>query len=198
MAERKKAMTEDELKALVQHEIAMAEGSRALLLKETTRALEYFQGQMTDIKSEEGRSKAVSLDVADTIGWMLPGIIRVFTASQHMAIVEPVGAEDEEWAENATAGVNYDFWKENDGYRIIHSATWDSLLTGNGVIKTWYDETPQKSVSFHSGLSDEELAELISGDDVEVLEHTERQEEMPSRPAERYAAAATGATATTG
>ena len=91
MAERKKAMTEDELKALVQHELSVAEDSRTLLLAETNRALEYFQGQMRDIKSEDGRSKAVSLDVADTMGWMLPGIIRVFTASQHMAIVEPVG-----------------------------------------------------------------------------------------------------------
>ena len=79
---------------------------------------------------KSGRSGAVSLDLADTMGWMLPGIIRVFTASQHMAMVEPVGAEDEEWAENATHGVNYVFFKENDGYRIIHSATWDSLSVG--------------------------------------------------------------------
>ena len=176
MAERKKPMHEDELKALVQQELASAESSRAILLAKVTKSLEYYQGELNDLPHENGRSGAVSLDLADTMGWMLPGIIRVFTASQHMALVEPVGAEDEEWAENATHGVNYVFFKENDGYRLIHSATWDSLLSGNGIVKTWYDEEPKKSTSFHSGLDEMELAELVSGDNVEVLEKDEREE----------------------
>ena len=177
-SDRKKPMHEDELKALVQQELASAESSRAILLAKVTKSLEYYQGELNDIPHEVGRSGAVSLDLADTMGWMLPGIIRVFTASQHMALVEPVGAEDEEWAENATHGVNYVFFKENDGYRIIHSATWDSLLSGNGIVKTWYDEEPKKSTSFHSGLDEMELAELVSGDTVEVLQKDERQEEI--------------------
>jgi hypothetical protein len=179
MAEKTKSkkITDDELLALVTHELALADDARQVSLDKMTKALEYFQGNVKKyIPNEKGRSGAVSLDLADTMGWMLPGIIRVFTASEHMALVEPVGKDDVEWAQNATEGVNYDFWKENDGYRIIHTATWDSLLAGNGIVKVWYDEKPEKSVSFHSGLDEVGLAELVGPDNVEVLESSERRE----------------------
>lgn len=173
---RLKNMTEDDLKAIVAHELSLAESARAITLKDNRRALEYFQGEMTDIVSEAGRSRAVSLDLADTMGWILPGVIRVFTASEHMAIVEPAGKDDVDWAKNATDGINYTFWKENDGYRIVHAATWDSLISANGIVKVWYDDKPKTTISFHSGLDDMELAALLSDDAVTVLQHDERQE----------------------
>jgi hypothetical protein len=178
MAKKLKGMTDQDLKAMVAHEISMAESSRALTMKKVTRSLEYYEGDMKDIVSEAGRSSAMSKDLADTMGWMLPGIIRVFTASEHMAIVEPAGKDDQEWAENATQGVNYTFWKENSGYRIIYSATWDSLLAGNGIVKVWYDDTPKTTVSFHTGLDDMELAQLLDDPNVTVLQHDERQESL--------------------
>lgn len=177
MAERKR-IGEGELKALVAREIALAKSDRSTASDKQTKALEYFQGEMKDIPPEVGRSKAVSRDLADTMGWMLPGIIRVFTASEHMAIAEPVGIEDEAWSEQATDGINHVFWKDNDGYRIVHSATWDSLIGGNGVVKTWFDETPEHSVSFHSGLGEDAFTELVSEEGVEVIAHTERTEMM--------------------
>lgn len=174
-----KMMGEAELKALVSREISLAQTDRATSSKKQTKALEYYQGKMTDIVAETGRSSAVSRDLADTMGWMLPGIIRVFTASEHMAVAEPVGKEDMAWAEQATDGLNYTFWKENDGYRIVYNATWDSLLSANGVVKTWWDDTPTTKVSFHSGLTDDEFNMLVSDDDVEVIAHTEDTEDMP-------------------
>lgn len=171
MAERKR-IGEADLKALVAREIALAQSDRTKASEKQTKALEYFQGTMKDIPAEEGRSRAVSRDLADTMGWMLPGIIRVFTASEHMAVAEPVGKEDASWAAQATDGINYTFWKENDGYRVIYNATWDSLLAANGVVKTWWDDTPRHEVSFHSGLSDDQLAHLVADDSVEVLAHT--------------------------
>lgn len=176
MAEK---MGEDELKALVAREISLAQSDRAISSKKQTKALEYYQGKMTDIVAETGRSSAVSRDLADTMGWMLPGIIRVFTASEHMAVAEPVGKEDMAWAEQATDGLNYTFWKENDGYRIVYNATWDSLLSANGVVKTWWDDTPTTKISFHTGLSDDEYTMLVTDDDVEVIAHTERTEQYP-------------------
>lgn len=174
-----KRMGKDELKALVAREISLAQTDRSIYSKKQTKALEYYQGKMTDIVAETGRSSAVSRDLADTMGWMLPGIIRVFTASEHMAVAEPVGKEDMAWADQATDGLNYTFWKENDGYRIVYNATWDSLLSANGVVKTWWDDTPTTKVSFHTGLTDDEYTMLVSDDDVEVMQHSEDTEDMP-------------------
>lgn len=181
MAEK---MGEAELKALVSREISLANTDRATSSKKQTKALEYYQGKMTDIVAETGRSSAVSRDLADTMGWMLPGIIRVFTASEHMAVAEPVGKEDMAWAEQATDGLNYTFWKENDGYRTVYNATWDSLLSANGVVKTYWDDTPEVKTSFHTGLSIDALSQLLLdpktgdlSDDIEILQHTKRLDE---------------------
>src|SRR5690606_15881219 len=74
-----------------------------------------------------------------------------------------------EFAQQATDAMNYVFWKDNKGYEIVYAATWDSLLMGNGVVKTYYDDTPVYSVSFHSGLSEDQVALLLQDDEVEVL-----------------------------
>jgi hypothetical protein len=174
MAEAKKKFGEADFKALVSREISLADSSRAGRSKKQTNALEYYQGVMNDVPAETGRSKAVSRDLADTMGWVLPGIMRVYTASEHMAVAEPIGPEDVDGAAQATDGINYVFWKENDGYRVVYNATWDSLLSGDGIVKVWRDTTPKVEISTHSGLDDDELTALLSDEqsDIEVLEYS--------------------------
>jgi hypothetical protein len=172
-------MSEDELKVLVAREIANVNTDGAALAKKRTRALNYYQGVMDDVPSELGRSSAVSLDFADTVQWVLPGVIRVFTGSEQMAIAEPAEPGDEEAAKQATDLMNYTFMKDNDGYRILYSAIWDSLTQANGIIKSWWDDTPQHSVSFHTGLTEDQRAELLEPDEddnePEVLASSERK-----------------------
>jgi hypothetical protein len=134
-------LDDDKLKSLLSQEIrsALTYDDTELATKRA-RAMEYFRGEMNDTPSMPGRSSVVSKDVADTIGWMLPGIIRVFTASDRMAIYEPERPSDEEFAKQATDYINYVFMKDNSGYRILWDATHDSLLLGNGVVKHWWDD----------------------------------------------------------
>jgi hypothetical protein len=44
------------------------------------------------------------------------------------------------------------------------------------VLKVYYDDTPVYNTSFHSGLSEDQRAQLYEGDDVEVLAESEEQE----------------------
>jgi hypothetical protein len=148
------------------------------------KAIDYYFGNMDRyVPPEPNRSRVVSRDVADTIGWMLPGIIRVYTASDRMAMAEPVGTEDEQFAREATDGMNYVFWKDNRGYEIVYDVTWDALLFGNGIVKTYYDETPIYTSSFHSGLTEDQLTLLLSpegdGEAPEVLQKDERDYVAP-------------------
>ncbi len=170
------AMGEADIKALVSRELSLAKTDASELSKKRTKALEYYQGIMSDIQAEDGRSSVVSRDLADIMGWMLPQLIRVFTASDRMALCEPVGDEDDEFAKQATDGINYVFWKENDGYWIVNDTIWDAMLGGNGIVKVYWDETPKDVVSYHSGLTDDQLAELAADDEVEVLAHDEAME----------------------
>lgn len=170
MADRTERKDEIDLKGIIAREIASAETDNTERAARQAAALRYYQGEMPDVPAERGRSSVVSRDLADTMGWMLPGIIRVFTASDHMAVAEPVGPEDGEQAKQATDGINYVFWKDNPGYKIVHSATWDSLLAGDGIVKAYWDDTPEYAVSFHTGLTEEERAVLVDDEDVEVLQ----------------------------
>lgn len=167
MAEK---MDDDKLKALLSNEIRSAlTYDETELSKKRAHALEYYRGEMTDTPAMEGRSSVVSRDVADTIGWMLPGIIRVFMASDRMAIYEPERPNDEEFAKQATDYVNYVFARDNPGYRIMWNATHDSLLMGNGIVKHWWDAKEECEYSEHSGLTEEQIAIIQSDQFVEVV-----------------------------
>lgn len=167
MADR---MDEDELKSLLAAEIRSSVAyDDSELSGKRARALEYFRGVMSDTPSMSGRSSVVSKDVADTIGWMLPGIIRVFTASDQMAVYEPEKPGDEPFAKQATDYINYIFMKENPGYRNLWDGTHDSLLLGNGIVKHWWDKKEECEYSDHSGLTEEQLAVMLSEGDVEIV-----------------------------
>lgn len=163
-------MDDDKLKALLSEEISSAlTYDDTELSAKRAKAMKYYRGDMSDTPAMEGRSSVVSRDVADTIGWMLPGIIRVFTASDRMAIYEPEKPGDEESSKQATDYVNYVFMKDNPGYRIMWDGTHDSLLLGNGVIKHWWDDKEECEYTEHSGLSEEQIAILQSEQDVEIV-----------------------------
>jgi hypothetical protein len=175
-----KRLTEDELSAIISQQIELAK-THDKHARESTRdkAIDYFMGHMDKyVPPEVNRSRVVSRDVADTIGWLLPDLMKVFTASGRMAIAEPDGEDDTQMAEEATEGLNYVFWKDNKGYEIVYNATWDALLMGNGIVKTYYDDTPVYAVSFHSGLTEDQVALLLQDDDVEVLAKDETEETL--------------------
>jgi hypothetical protein len=185
-----RSWSDDEIKKLVQREIEAAESNDDSELSEfRTKALEYFEGKLNDLKPPPGRSMVVSKDLSDAVGWIMPGVVKMFMASQHMAIAEAVGDEDEEWAKEATLGLNHLFFKENPGYRNLRDSTWDSLVLRNAIIKAYWDDTPEYEVSFHSGLTDDALAELIEPDEIEVLQHESSEEKQfvemaPGQPVE--------------
>lgn len=172
MADRTK-MTEDEISALCQAEAASAiEYERSDFLNDRVRAIEYYRGEMKDLPYEEGRSSAVTHDVQDTIGWILPGLMRVFFSSPNLGIYEPRSMEDEPFAEQATDYVNYVVLRECDGYQVFWDVLHDSLLHANGIVKHWWENKEKVSTNVLTGLTDDQLALLLQDEDTEVLEHS--------------------------
>lgn len=167
---RDEKLDDDSLKALLSQEISSAlTYDNTELSEKRSKALEYYRGDMKDTPAATGRSSVVSKDVADTIGWMLPGIIRVFTASDRMAIYEPEKPGDEEFSEQATDYANFVFLKDNPGYRIMWNATHDSLLLGNGIVKHWWDDKEECEYTEHSGLTEMQIAMLQQDQFVELI-----------------------------
>jgi hypothetical protein len=167
-------MTEDELAALLDGQIEDAknyESSDLTQLRE--KALKFFEGEV-DIPSAPGRSSVVSRDMADVHGMILPGLMRVFLATDNIAIYNPETQADEKFAGQATDYVNMVVMRECSGYRQLRSSMHDGLALGNGILKHWWDETPEYTTESFSGLSEDAYTMLADDPDVEeIIEHTE-------------------------
>ena len=86
-----------ELKAMLAGEKAdaLAAVSASKLSHERTDAMDYYLGDMArDMPTPDGRSRAVSTDVADTIEGLMPSLMEIFCTGDEVVRFEPVGPED--------------------------------------------------------------------------------------------------------
>lgn len=146
------------LTAIVGNEIAQAQ---TFDQTKRTLAIEYMRGEMNDLPARPNGTSQTSRDTADTISWMLPGIVRVFTASDQMVNFDATQPGGEEGAEEASEYTNYSFFRENEGYKILYSATYDSLLVANGAACSYWCPEESKAKLFRNK-SQEEIAYLLS------------------------------------
>ena len=166
-------MSDGELTALIEREIADAvDYEDSELAAHRAKALEYYEGAMADVPPERGKSSVVSHDIAETIGWMMPGMMRVFLGSDRIVIYEPARQGDEPFADQATDYVNYAVMRECDGYRQLRAAIHDGFLLGNGILKHWWEDKPEYRVETFRGLSDDQFLAVVQAEHVEVLQHT--------------------------
>ena len=171
--------TEEELVARIQEEITDSLGYGDEISQQRERAMEYYYG-LPFGNEVEGRSQFIDSTVQDTIEWIKPSLMRVFAAGDDMVKFTPHGPEDVPMAEQASDYVNYVFTKDNPGFEILYSWFTDALLSKNGIIKVWWDETEESTREEYYDLTDIEVESIISDDDVDVVQHTEEEREVGS------------------
>ena len=108
------------------------------------RAQRYVDGKVS-IGHEEGRSKVVATKCRDTIRAVKPALMRVFLQSGQPVEFAPRKPQDELPMEHATKYASYIF-ERNGGFKLLHSAVHDPLVKKVGVLKAYWDETPEVEV----------------------------------------------------
>jgi hypothetical protein len=183
---RIKTLEDQDLKNILQSHINNALGFLGgTLSTQREKSLEYYQGDKLG-NEIDGRSQVVSTDVADTIESLLPNLLRVFTASDRVVSCEPVKAEDAPLAEQATAYLNHIFYKENDGFVLLYNFFKDALLEKNGILKVYYDDTVTVEHETYRNLTDQEYQDIIDQDDVQVVKHSEKEDELGEESLEQF------------
>ena len=161
---------DNKLKSILESEIDDAIG---YLETETTderqQALEYYNREPYG-NEVEGKSQIVTGEVAEVVDGALPQLMRVFTSADDAVVFEPVNQGDEETAEQATEYVNHIFYKDNNGFEIMHDWMKDALLQKVGVVKAYWDDKQDVTKEKYYGLNDDELAMIMQDDEVEVVE----------------------------
>lgn len=175
-------MTLQDLKPILSAEraAAIATMSDSEIASERADALDYYMGDMRkDMPASEGRSRAVSTDVADTIEGLLPNLMDIFAGSDEVVRFEPVGPEDEEGAQQETDYVNHVFMQQNPGFMVLYSFIKDALLSKTGLVKVWWEEREQEERETYYNLSDDQFAILAqdvaqSDGAMKIIEHSSR------------------------
>ena len=165
-------LTETDIQAVVRAEIDNATLNSGRLTHQRQEANKYYLAEPFG-DERDGRSKVVLSDVADTIEWILPSLLRIFNVNNPVEFT-PVGIEDEPKAEQETDYASWVFLKDNPGFMILYTWFKDALLQKNGIVKHWWEESERVEKETYENLLDEQLAEVVFPDDVEVLEHTPR------------------------
>lgn len=137
-----------------------------------SKAMEYFYGEPFG-NEEEGRSQVVITDVQDTLMWMMPSLMRIFTGGDNVVRFVPEGPEDEEVAEQATKYVNHVFYKQNNGFMVLYNMFLDALMQKVGVVKHYWEEVEKTTSESYQNLTEQEFNILKQDEDLEIVEHEE-------------------------
>ena len=144
------------------------------LSAERDDALMYYVNDMSkDMPAQDGRSSAVSSDVADTIEGLLPALMEIFAGTEDVMKFNPVGPEDVQASEQETDYINHVFMNQNPGFLVLYSFIKDALLSKVGVVKVWWDEHEEEEQETYYDLTDEQFGILAADDEVTIVEHTE-------------------------
>jgi hypothetical protein len=176
----KQEMTETELLAVVKSEIANSLNSDGdYLYKNREKSLDYYYGRKNGglaAPDGKGRSSVVSLEIMDTIGWILPSLLKIFTTSENFVEFSPRKQADEQGADQATKWCNYVINSKNDGFLIFHDWFKDALLQGIGVVKTWYDKGDDKVKENYVSVSLEQLTLMLQSGDIQIVSQSQNDD----------------------
>lgn len=134
------------LLSLVKADIADAEAYQQSIIQPTVRERyniyyadkEYYSHKFPILSKT---SSLVSTDVADTIEWALPSLMKVFTGSDEVITVQGVTEEDDQNAEVMQSLLVYQLQRQNKFFPILYNWMKDALITGMGIIKCYWERT---------------------------------------------------------
>lgn len=95
---------------------------------------EYYREPYPGDADLDGWSQIVTSEVQDTVEWILPELLDVFTTSDEAVVFEPSKQEDVAGAEQATDACNYVFYKQNNGFLTLYTAFKDALISQNCAV----------------------------------------------------------------
>ena len=144
-------------------------------------ALEYYMREPYG-NEVEGRSQIVTGEVAEVVDGALPQVMKVFTTSSKAVEFEPVNEGDGALAEQVTAYVNHIFYKDNNGFEIMHDWFKDGLLQKVGIVKAYWNDKKDTTTEKYENLTEDELAMLMQDEEIEVVSQEVIEEVIEQDP----------------
>lgn len=172
--EAPKKMDDETLAGIIDIEVTNSVGlAGSELSGARVENMEYYLGEPFGNEVAD-RSQVVMSDVQDTVEWIMPSLMKIFTQSDIVGF-KPEGEEDKAGADQATDYTNYIFNRQNDGFTILMTWFKDALINKVGVVKSYWDSKKEETREEYEGLTEEEFQLLISDPNIELLEVTDNE-----------------------
>lgn len=132
----------DELAAILKREFEVADQYYDQLEPLQDAAFRFYEAQPFG-NEVDGRSQIVLPDVQETCDYMSQSVLRTFLSGDRAIEFEATDEADEQAVDDATAGIDYRFMREQDGPRVLNDVVQDGNLKMLGIFKVLceYEET---------------------------------------------------------
>ncbi|MGI9502126.1 MAG: portal protein [Geminicoccaceae bacterium] len=176
-------ISDDQLVNILQSEITNSlgsdwgenesEGYSSDLSEQRARGIDDYYGR--PIGNEvAGRSQVILTEIADTIDWMMPSLMELFTSNNQVCTFKPRRNSQKDTVDQAAALVNHMIMVENDGFNLIYDFIHTGLLSKTGVFKVWYEDEPEPERESYDNLDlDGFMALVETPDRLEIIEPTD-------------------------
>jgi|GEM_PF-2140580 len=160
--------------------IGQIDGDYADIKQNNIEAFDYYfgKGYMKDLK---GRSTVYTSDLADTIEWIMPSLVRIFAGGDDVTSLTPRKKENTQQVQNHNELVNYQIKVKNKWFIIINDWFKDALLLKRGAVKRqWHKEIEKDDKDFEN-VDEMTLMQLASDPNVTKVEVTNETVVSPER-----------------
>lgn len=117
----------------------------------------------------QGRSKIVTSDLADTVEWILPSLVKIFCSGTDVCMFQPRGQEDTRAVELNNELTNYQMRVRNKWFVLIHDFIKDALLQKVGILKYSWATEHREFTRTYEGLTIEEVNAKLMEPSTELI-----------------------------
>lgn len=152
------ALTDDALIGILRKEEQAAANWNTDTLQTTrTDALNAYDRQPYGTE-QEGQSKVVTSEFADTVESVMPSLMRVFASGEDIVEFQPDSPADEIAADEASEYIPHVIMRENPGFTSIYWFVKDSLMSRVGVWTVDVEEREETTEQPVTGWTAEQIA----------------------------------------
>mgnify|MGYP001419352937 CR=1 FL=1 len=149
--EYNRPLTEDELRQKLERYIDAAETHvDSEIAYERVRGYDAYFGKPFG-NEKPNRSQHISRDVFDAVESVKSVLLQTFNASESVVRFEPRDEDDVPMADQATRYVNHVFYKQNNGYRLLHDLIHDGLVAKMGIAKVYWEPNEESEYESLTG-----------------------------------------------
>lgn len=151
-------LSDDDLVSILRKEEQAADNwNTETLMTTRTDAINAYDRQPYGTE-QEGQSKVVTSEFADTVESVMPSLMRVFASGEDIVEFQPDSPNDELAADEASQYVPHCIMRENEGFRALYWFFKDALMSRLGVMTVDVEEREETDEQPVTGWTAEQVA----------------------------------------